>query len=97
MRGEDSFVRAQWAGQPFVWHIYPQDDGAHAPKLEAFMARAGLSDDWAAFWRGWNGLDAFAPLPAPNAAPVQQWRAQLAAQPDLLTQLMGFIKGFQLE
>ena len=24
VRGEDSFVRAQWAAQPFVWHIYPQ-------------------------------------------------------------------------
>ncbi|MGD6613514.1 elongation factor P maturation arginine rhamnosyltransferase EarP, partial [Xanthomonas citri pv. citri] len=29
VRGEDSLVRALWAGQPFVWHIYPQDDGAH--------------------------------------------------------------------
>ena len=24
VRGEDSFVRAQWAARPFVWHIYPQ-------------------------------------------------------------------------
>ncbi|MEQ1516889.1 MAG: elongation factor P maturation arginine rhamnosyltransferase EarP, partial [Usitatibacteraceae bacterium] len=23
VRGEDSFVRAQWAGKPFVWQIYP--------------------------------------------------------------------------
>ncbi len=23
VRGEDSFVRAQWAGRPFIWHIYP--------------------------------------------------------------------------
>ncbi len=29
VRGEDSFVRAQWAGQPYVWHIYPQDGDAH--------------------------------------------------------------------
>jgi hypothetical protein len=35
VRGEDSFVRAQWAGRPFVWHIYPQAEGAHWPKLDA--------------------------------------------------------------
>jgi uncharacterized repeat protein (TIGR03837 family) len=97
VRGEDSFVRAQWAGKPFVWQIYPQDDGAHAPKLEAFMARAGLPGDWARFWRGWNGLGAFTPLPVARAEPFTRWRAQLAAQPDLLAQLLGFIKGLQLE
>ncbi|MEJ1958431.1 MAG: elongation factor P maturation arginine rhamnosyltransferase EarP [Nitrosomonadales bacterium] len=37
VRGEDSCVRAQWAGKPFVWHIYPQHDGAHLHKLRAFM------------------------------------------------------------
>lgn len=39
VRGEDSFVRAQWAGKPFVWQIYPQDDAAHRTKLDAFLAR----------------------------------------------------------
>ena len=39
VRGEDSFVRAQWAGRPFVWQIYPQHDGAHAAKLDAFLDR----------------------------------------------------------
>ena len=33
VRGEDSFVRAQWAARPFVWNIYPQDDGAHVANL----------------------------------------------------------------
>jgi len=37
VRGEDSFVRAQWAARPFVWHIYPQDEGAHLVKLDAFL------------------------------------------------------------
>jgi uncharacterized repeat protein (TIGR03837 family) len=37
VRGEDSFVRAQWAGQPFIWDIYPQSDGAHEIKLDAFL------------------------------------------------------------
>jgi uncharacterized repeat protein (TIGR03837 family) len=39
VRGEDSFVRAQWAGRPFVWQIYPQQDGSQWPKLEAFVER----------------------------------------------------------
>ena len=39
VRGEDSFVRAQWAGRPFVWQIYPQHDGAHEAKLCAFLDR----------------------------------------------------------
>ena len=29
VRGEDSLVRALWAGKPFVWQIYPQHDDAH--------------------------------------------------------------------
>lgn len=36
IRGEDSFVRAQLAGKPFFWHIYPQDEMAHLDKLDAF-------------------------------------------------------------
>lgn len=38
VRGEDSFVRAQWAGRPLLWHIYPQEERAHWDKLEAFLA-----------------------------------------------------------
>jgi uncharacterized repeat protein (TIGR03837 family) len=37
VRGEDSFVRAQWAERPFVWHIYAQPESAHVRKLEAFL------------------------------------------------------------
>jgi uncharacterized repeat protein (TIGR03837 family) len=37
VRGEDSFIRAQLAGKPFIWHIYPQDDRAHEVKLAAFL------------------------------------------------------------
>ncbi|HWH38981.1 MAG TPA: elongation factor P maturation arginine rhamnosyltransferase EarP [Usitatibacter sp.] len=60
VRGEDSFVRAQWAARPFAWHIYPTDDGAHWIKLAAFLARytAGLSREQAAavtgLWEAWN-------------------------------------------
>jgi len=37
VRGEDSFIRAQLAGKPFIWHIYPQEDRAHEVKLAAFL------------------------------------------------------------
>ena len=40
IRGEDSFVRAQLAGKPFLWHIYPQDEMAHLDKLHAFWQKA---------------------------------------------------------
>lgn len=61
VRGEDSFIRAQWAARPLVWHAYPQAQDAHRLKLEAFLARycATLATDAAdalrSFERAWNG------------------------------------------
>ncbi|MGE5465869.1 MAG: elongation factor P maturation arginine rhamnosyltransferase EarP [Ignavibacteria bacterium] len=61
VRGEDSFVRAQWAGRPFVWQIYPQEEGAHMAKLDAFLDlyADGLDDEAGTavrrFFRAWNG------------------------------------------
>jgi uncharacterized repeat protein (TIGR03837 family) len=37
VRGEDSFVRAHWAGAPFVWHVYPQSEQTHLRKLDAWL------------------------------------------------------------
>lgn len=47
IRGEDSFIRAQWAAKPMLWHIYPQDELAHETKLAAWLARieAAISSD----------------------------------------------------
>ncbi len=42
VRGEDSLVRAIWSGKPYVWQIYPQQDGAHAAKLAAYFQTARL-------------------------------------------------------
>ncbi len=62
VRGEDSAVRALWAARPHVWQIYRQDDGVHADKLEAFMARwmhgwpQPLRQQAQTLWRGFNGL-----------------------------------------
>jgi uncharacterized repeat protein (TIGR03837 family) len=63
VRGEDSFVRAQWAERPFVWQAYPQVEAAHFEKLDAFLDRYlhALRDDVRAanavkrFWHAWNG------------------------------------------
>lgn len=63
VRGEDSFVRAQWAARPFIWHIYPQEDAAHVPKLHAFLDRylPGLSafsaETVRKAWAVWNGME----------------------------------------
>jgi len=60
VRGEDSFVRAQWARRPFVWNIYPQEGGAHWAKMHAFVDRytEGVSAEAATatreLWRLWN-------------------------------------------
>lgn len=44
VRGEDSAVRALWAGRPHLWDIYRQDDGVHTDKLQAFERR--WMTDW---------------------------------------------------
>lgn len=62
VRGEDSFVRAQWAVHPFVWNIYPQSGNAHWIKMHAFLDRftQGLDPATEAavrhLWRTWNGI-----------------------------------------
>jgi len=102
VRGEDSAVRAIWAGAPFVWQFYAQHDGAHAAKLEAYLARvAAVAPDAAtadlrAWWRAWNALPTAAPDPGlPPVAPWRRgcaaWRDHLAAQPDLTTQLLAWL------
>jgi uncharacterized repeat protein (TIGR03837 family) len=39
VRGEDSLVRAIWAGRPLIWNIYRQEEGSHIPKLAAFLSK----------------------------------------------------------
>ncbi|RJG04171.1 elongation factor P maturation arginine rhamnosyltransferase EarP [Noviherbaspirillum sedimenti] len=59
VRGEDSFVRAQWAGMPFIWHIYPQDENLHHKKLRAFLQRYSADiGSLNAFSLRWNGAGA---------------------------------------
>ncbi len=106
VRGEDSFVRAQWAGKPFVWQAYVQQDDAHLDKLTAFLDRhcAGLDAAAAAALRAlflaWNTgtdpgpawRDYLAELPAISRH-AAAWSGQLAAMPDLATGLVNFCAG----
>ncbi|MCU0941219.1 MAG: elongation factor P maturation arginine rhamnosyltransferase EarP [Hydrogenophaga sp.] len=98
VRGEDSLVRALWAGKPFVWQIYPQHDDAHHAKLDAFLDWLDAPPGLRAFHRHWNGIDD-TPATWPGWAEVDRWqpvveaaKARLLAQPDLATQLAGFIR-----
>ena len=94
VRGEDSIVRAIWAGKPFVWQIYPQDDGAHGPKLEAFLDMLGAPPSMRAFQQVWNGLinQPLAPLTDLAAWQVTaaNIRSKLTGQPDLSTGLLEY-------
>ena len=90
VRGEDSAVRAQWAGRPFVWQLYRQDDAAEEAKAEAFLARflgqgrGAAEPAWAgalrAHWQAWGrppGRHSMADAPA-----LAQPRQPLAPLPD---------------
>ena len=105
VRGEDSFVRAQWAAKPFVWQIYPQSDDAHWVKLNAFLDLYcdGLDDQAASaireIWRAWNAEDCaniaaawqqfMVYLPALQAHAIA-WSGKLASMPDLAANLLSF-------
>lgn len=94
VRGEDSIVRAIWAGKPFVWQIYPQDDGAHGPKLEAFLDMMAAPPGLRAFHRVWNSLSDQKLPPLTDASGWQHTaaknRARLAAQPDMTSRLIEY-------
>ena len=94
VRGEDSLVRALWAGQPFVWQIYPQDDNAHHAKLEAFLDWLQAPERLQRVHRVWNGVEK-GELPAPDSEALACWtectqsaRLRLRQQGDLAHQLI---------
>lgn len=103
VRGEDSFVRAQWAARPMVWQIYPQSDAAHRAKLQAFLQRYGADLPQAAsqalnqFWQAWNGeaelspaWDAMLDVLPHLREQARTWAGQQQQMPDLAAQLVNF-------
>ena len=105
VRGEDSFIRAQWAGRPLIWHIYEQDDDAHWAKLDAFLElyRVGLSQPaaqaLAQVWHHWNAgqemgqswNDLLEHWPEVTAH-AERWCLEQALQDDLTTALVSFYR-----
>ena len=105
VRGEDSWIRAIWAGKPFVWQPYWQTENSHMTKLEAFLALLDTQADnltlrasralnlaWSGssvsteIWQDYLGhLDTLRQLYAAQSA-------ELAAMPDLATNLVIFIE-----
>ncbi|TAG50280.1 MAG: elongation factor P maturation arginine rhamnosyltransferase EarP [Betaproteobacteria bacterium] len=104
VRGEDSFLRAQWASKPMLWHIYPTDDGAHIVKLNAWLDRycVGMDAPTERAYRraslAFNQSDADSakyvdfvqrlPVLAQHAI---HWRRTLLLQDDLATRLVRFV------
>ncbi|MBK7354181.1 MAG: elongation factor P maturation arginine rhamnosyltransferase EarP [Nitrosomonas sp.] len=103
VRGEDSFVRAQWAARPLVWQIYPQADNAHYAKLEAFLNRYSqtlveeASHAFRAFHHDWNkgerlDWNHFWKYHTVFRQHARIWSNQLAAISDLTFNLIEFCK-----
>lgn len=95
VRGEDSFVRAQWAGKPMVWQVYRQQDDAHRVKLDAFLERylqggsPGAMRCLASLWALWN---AGRPLQGEEdvAACAALWTAFQAVRNELVQHAAGW-------
>jgi uncharacterized repeat protein (TIGR03837 family) len=105
VRGEDSWVRAQWAARPFVWHIYPQDENLHHVKLRAFLQKYAVDTqslvDFSLRWNGareghmdelWSSLQAELPAIVRRA---HAWEAQMSANGDLVSNLLDFVRSLR--
>jgi uncharacterized repeat protein (TIGR03837 family) len=105
VRGEDSWVRAQWAARPFVWHIYPQDENLHHVKLRAFLQKYAVNTqslvDFSLRWNGareghmdalWTSLQAELPTIESRA---REWETQMLANGDLVSNLLNFVRSLR--
>lgn len=101
VRGEDSLVRAIWAGRAMLWQPYRQQDDTHLDKLDAWLSRAPWPEDIRQAMLAWNQGNAAAALatlpPLLHAGRLQQWQAlahdwcaQLTQHEDLADQLLDF-------
>lgn len=105
VRGEDSLARALWAARPCIWHIYPQDDAAHWPKLDALcdIYSAGLApaaaDAVRTMWLGWNhqadigaSWDGWCQQRASIDSQAEEFARSLEAIGDLASNLLHFCR-----
>ena len=109
VRGEDSFIRAQWAERPFIWNIYPQAEQSHRLKLEAFLNlyTKGMSSEMSnavfSLWSAWNGSGNIKntwPIFADQITALTQygnkWIRQLSATGNLASNLVKFSRKDQI-
>ncbi len=98
VRGEDSWLRAHWAGVPFVWQAYPQADGAHFIKLDAFLEKmrqdAPESDPEQqairALMHAWNGNGEYA-----IGSAWQAFEARLSASDGLAARYRSWVASLE--
>jgi uncharacterized repeat protein (TIGR03837 family) len=99
VRGEDSVVRALWAGKAFVWQIYPQQDAAHHHKLEAFLDVIAAPASLRQLHLTWNGMNR-APLTELDliawTESAHDCRSRLMRQTDLSSQLLEFVRSVRI-
>lgn len=107
VRGEDSLIRALWAGRPMLWQAYPQAQGAHLPKVQAWLDHLlahGGSQAIARAWLAWNdrsGAPSEADVGEALGAALACWRdwqglsaammRREAALPSLAPRLLEFV------
>ena len=109
VRGEDSFVRAQWAERVFIWNIYPQAEHSHRLKLEAYLnlyterMPPEMSAAVFSLWNAWNGngqmINAWSIFAAQMSALTEygnNWIRQLLPIGDLASNLVKFSRKDQI-
>lgn len=103
VRGEDSFIQAQWAARPMIWQPYVQEDGAHWKKLQAFLGlyQQGLELETANLlaeaWRVWNAgeinreiwREYLGKLPE-FTCHAGRWETRIKSWPNLANELVKF-------
>ena len=105
VRGEDSLSRALWTGKPFLWHIYPQSDGAHVDKLNAFLDWGEAPEPVRQAHHIWNGVGVprhagdTSWVPTPLSADWPQWltwaqavQSKAKEIPNLTLSLIAFVQ-----
>jgi uncharacterized repeat protein (TIGR03837 family) len=97
VRGEDSLVRAMCTGKPLLWNIYPQHDGAHINKLQAFLQQTSAPPLVVQAHLAWNASEPQT-LPELSPAHLGEWSAwarrlqdELVGQTGLTERLTGFV------
>ncbi len=108
VRGEDSWVRALWAGKPMIWQPYRQTDDTHQIKLAAFLdwqktrlpgitssawkRLAGMSHAWSTGTDPAPEWQAFRDQLPTLAAPFERLAHAHSAEPGLAEKLVEFCR-----